>query len=168
MSRIHIPSCIAALLAVLGVRGAAAQAQGGGSTTTGTSSSDWGGGVAVVVSVLILLVAVGAVVKLYDLKRKREEAAWALQAQISDSLLLDRSLVGLPIAVTGAGGWRPSPLVVAITGSVPTPEVRASVMQRVEAELARRHPGARAEDRLLVDPRLVDRMGREHARSVQA
>jgi hypothetical protein len=118
-----------------------------------SSSLGWGGGVTILAVVLILLIGVAVVVKLYDLKRRRDEAAWSLQAQISDSLLLDRALASLPIsAVTASSGWRRSPVVIAITGTVPTPDLRDTVMRLVETEIARRHPGARAEDRLIVDP----------------
>ncbi len=35
---------------------------------------------------------------------------------------------------------------------MPTPELRDTAMRVVERELSRRHPAARAEDRLAVDP----------------
>ena len=86
-------------------------------------------------------------------RSKREEAALSLQSHISDAILLDRSLAALPItAVARAARWRRSPVVIAISGSVPTPAMRESVMRLVEREVFRRHPGACAEDRLMVDP----------------
>jgi hypothetical protein len=132
---------------------AVAQTTGADSPATAPASSPPGGGVAVVVLVVALLLAIGVGVKLYDLKRKRAEEEASLQAQISDALLLDRSLAGLPIAAFATGSlWRSSPTVVAVKGAVPTPELRDAVMRVVERELSRRQPGARAEDRLVVDP----------------
>jgi len=103
--------------------------------------------------VFVMLLAIGVAVKLYDLKRKREDEAVSLQSHISDALLLDRSLAGLVITALASGSlWRRSPLLIAIAGTVPTPELRETVMRLVQQELSRRHPGARAEDRLVVDP----------------
>jgi hypothetical protein len=132
---------------------AVAQTTGADVPATAPASSPPGGGIAVVVVVLALLLAIGVVVKLYDLKRKRAEEEASLQSQISDALLLDRSLAGLPIAAFASGSvWRRSPMLVAVTGTVPTPELREAVMRLVEREVSRRQPGARAEDRLVVDP----------------
>src|SRR6202040_1458896 len=50
--------------------------------------------------VVLLLVAVGVMVKLYDLRRKREDEAVALQARISDALLAEPSLSSLPLVPT--------------------------------------------------------------------
>ena len=96
---------------------------------------------------------VGVGVKLYDRKRKREEAALVLQSSVSDALLLDRSLAGVAITAVATGSrWRRSPLVIAITGTVPTPELRAAVMRAAEQEVSRRHQGAQTQDRLTVVP----------------
>jgi hypothetical protein len=109
--------------------------------------------VAILAVVLLLLLSIGIAIKVFDHKRKREDEALLLQSQISDALLLDRSLAGLPIAAVAEGSlWRRSPVVVAITGTVPTPGQREAVMRLVGQELSRRHAFARAEDRLLVDP----------------
>lgn len=140
------------LLLVLPTR-TSAQTVGNDASTTTPSSPAWGGGMAVLTAIVVLLVAIGLAVKLYDLKRKREDEALSLQSHISDAILLDRSLAALPItAVAHAARWRRSPIVIALSGSVPTPELRESIMRLVEREVSRRHPGARAEDRLMVDP----------------
>jgi hypothetical protein len=132
---------------------AAAQTAGADSSGTTPAPSSWGGSVAILAAVLLILLAIGVAVKLFDRKRKREDEALSLQSQISDALLLDRSLAGLPIiAVADRSLWGRSPVVVAITGTVPTPEQREAVMRLVGQELSRRHAFARAEDRLLVDP----------------
>ncbi len=132
---------------------AMAQTTGGASPTPAPASSTPGGAIAVGVVVVAVLLAIGIGVKLYDLKRKREDEVLSLQAQISDALLLDPSLAGLPITAFASGSlWRRSPVVIAVTGPVPAPEVRDAVMRLVERELSRRHPGARADDRIVVDP----------------
>jgi len=146
--------CIAPLLSVFvfPIR-AMAQATRADSPGPAPASSNPGGAIAIVVVVVALLVVIGVGVKLYDLKRKREEEVMAVQAHLSDALLLDPSLAGLPITAFASGSlWQRSRVVVAVRGPVPTPEVRTAVMRLVERELASRRPGARAEDRLVVDP----------------
>jgi hypothetical protein len=121
------------------------------------ASANPGGAIAIVVVVVTLLLVIGVGVKLYDLKRKRAEEVLALQSQISDALLLDPSLARLPITAFASGSlWRRSRVVIAIRGPVPTPEVRTAVMRLVEREVSRRQPGARVEDRLVIDP-LMDK-----------
>ena len=146
--------CIAPLLSLLALPiRAMAQTTGADSPGTAPVSSNPGGAIAIVVVVVALLVVIGVGIKLYDLKRKREEEVMVLQSQISDALLLDPSLAGLPITAVASGSlWRRSRVVVAIRGPVPTPEVRTAVMRLVERELSSRQPGARAEDRLVIDP----------------
>ncbi len=121
------------------------------------ASSTLGGTMAgVVIEVTILLVvlsAIGVGVKLYDLKRRREVAALPLPSRIADALLLKPSLAVLPIVTSLSGSfWPRSSVLVTVTGSVPTPAVRAAVMRLVERELLRRQYGARAVDRLVIDP----------------
>ncbi len=100
---------------------------------------------------MLLAIVVGTTV--YDRKRQREAEVLSLQALVSDALLREPSLAGLPIAAFASGSlWRRSAIVVAVTGSVPAPEVRDAVMQLVEREVFRRQPGAWAEDRMGVDP----------------
>ncbi len=146
--------CIAPLLSLLAfpIR-AMAQPTGADSPGTAPASSNPGGAIAIVVVVVALLVVIGVGVKLYDLKRKREDEVMSLQSRISDALLLDPSLAGLPITAFASGSlWRRSRVVIAVRGPVPTPELRAAVMRLVERELSGREPGARAEDRMVVDP----------------
>ena len=141
---------------------ASAQTAGVDASKTTPSSPTWGGGIAVLAAILVLLVAIGVAVKLYDLKRKREDEALSLQSHISDAILLDRSLASLPITAVARGSrWRRSPVVIAISGSVPTSELRETVMQLAERELSRRDPSAQAEDRLTVDPLI----GKERAQT---
>ncbi len=130
---------------------ASAQTAGGDATTVTPSAADWGGAAALLAVVVVLLLVIGVGVKLYDAKRKREGDALMLQARISDALL--RDFATLPITAVASGSlWRRSPLVLAIRGSVPTPELREAVMRLVGQELSRHHRGVGAEDRLVVDP----------------
>jgi len=136
---------------------AMAQTTAADSPSTVPASSNPGGAIAIVVVVVALLMVIGVGVKLYDLKRKREEEVMALQSQISDALLLDPSLARLPITAFASGSlWRRSRVVIAIRGPVPTPELRAAVMRLVEREVSNRKLGARVEDRLVIDP-LMDK-----------
>ncbi len=133
---------------------ALAQTTGGASPTPAPAFSASGEGIAVVVMVVAVLLAIGIGVKLYDLKRQREGEILSLQACISNALVLDPSLAGLPISVFASGSlWPRSPVVIAVSGPVPTPEIRDAVMRLVERELSRRYPGARVDDRIVVDPR---------------
>ena len=153
-SATRFADCVAPLLSLLAfpIR-AMAQTTGADSPGAAPASSNPGGVIAIVVMVVALLVVIGVGVKLYDLKRKREDDVMSLQSRISEALLLDPSLAGLPITAFASGPlWRRSQVVIAVRGSVPTPELRAAVMRLVEQELSSREPGARAEDRMVVDP----------------
>ncbi len=161
MRRARLAPCIAALLPVLAFPAhASAQTPGGDASTVTSSAADWGGAAALVAVVVVMLLVIVVGVKLYDAKRKREGNALTVQARISDALL--RDFVTLPITAVANGSlWRRAPLVLTIRGRVPTPEQREAVMRLVGQELSR-HPGVRAEDRLVVDP-LV---GKERARTL--
>jgi len=105
--------------------------------------------------ILLLIIGIGVAVKLYDVKRRRTEENAALQSLLSEALMLERSVVGLPVApFVSQSVWPRSPVVIAVRGSVPTLELRDAVIRLVEREAYRRQPGARTEDRLQVDPRI--------------
>ncbi len=145
---------VAPLLSVLAVPvGASAQSTGRAPANSTSSSASWGEGVAILAVVLVLLIGIGVAVKLYDVKRRRVEETAALQAFVSEALMLDRTVTGLPIAAfVSRSLWPRSPVVISVRGSVPTPELRNVVMRLVEGEAFRRQPGALVEDRLMVDP----------------
>jgi hypothetical protein len=112
---------------------------------------DGSGWIMASILVLGLLVVVGALVKLFDLRRKREAEAVHLQAQISDALLRDPNLFGLPITPTAhAPLWSGTPVTVEITGEVSSPAVRESVLRIAWAEAQRIRPDVEIEDRLIL------------------
>jgi len=107
----------------------------------------------VVATMLLVVVLLGVAVKLYDLKRKREDEAVAAQARISDALLMDANLAGLPLTPTAhLPLWRGTPLVVEITGAVPRPELREAAVDVAKREIGRSRSDFQIEDRIAVDP----------------
>ena len=104
--------------------------------------------------ILILLVIVGVAVKAFDLRRKRTEAAVHLQAAISDALLREPALFGLPITPTAhLPLWRGAPATIAVSGTVPTSERREAVLRLVKAEASRIRPDFAIDDRLAILPK---------------
>jgi len=125
----------------------------------GTYTQGAEAGVAAVVVLMAMLAIIVIPVKLYDLRRKREEEALSLEARISSALLADPSLMGFPIiASVHMSLWGRSAPVVKITGTVPTPELRQAAVQFVKRELSGPGSGARTEDRIVVDPLMVKRV----------
>jgi hypothetical protein len=116
------------------------------STATASDPTGW-----IVASALILglLVIIGAVVKFYDLRRKREAEAVHLQAQISDALLRDPVLFGLPIAATAhAPLWSGTPVTIELSGEVHDPTLREPVLRIAEFEARRIRPDVEIVDRM--------------------
>jgi hypothetical protein len=106
----------------------------------------------VLVLLVGLLVIVGIGVKLYDLKRKREAEGVHLQAQVSDALLRDPNLFGLPVTPTAhVPWWSGTPARLEVIGRVPEPEFRDRVLQLVEREARQIRPDVVVVDRLHVD-----------------
>jgi hypothetical protein len=106
-----------------------------------------------VVVVFAVLVIIGISVKLYDLRRRRQSEAVWLQAQISDALLREQLLLGLPIMTTArAPLWRGSPATIEVAGQVPSPQARETALRIVRAEAGRIRPDFQIEDRLAVVP----------------
>ena len=107
----------------------------------------------VVAAMLALVVLLGIAVRLYDLKRKREEEAVAAQARISDALLMDSMLSGLPLTPTAhVPLWSGTPLTLEIRGAVPRSELREAAVDVARREMARNRSDFRIEDRIAVDP----------------
>ena len=106
----------------------------------------------VLVLLVGLLVIVGIGVKLYDLKRKREAEGVHLQAQVSDALLRDPNLFGLPVTPTAhVPWWSGTPARLEVIGRVPEPELRDRVLQLVEREAKQIRPDVVVVDRLQLD-----------------
>jgi hypothetical protein len=104
--------------------------------------------------VIGLFVVVGAMVKIYDLRRKRETEAVHIQAQIADALLRDPNLFGLPVAATAyAPLWSGSPVTVELTGEVPDPSLRTAIARIAWAEAQRVRPDVEIVDHLSVRAR---------------
>jgi hypothetical protein len=107
--------------------------------------------------VVALLIAVGVMVKLYDLRRKREDEAVALQARLSDALLADPSLSSLPLVPTVRIPMRGSPVTVEIVGTVPRPEFRQAAVDLVVREAARSVKSYRVDARISIDSNMQRR-----------
>lgn len=134
--------------------GAAAQSPSGATAAGGGSSA-----VAVVLVLIGLLVVVGVGVKLYDLKGKREAAAVHLQAQISDALLRDQGLFGLPITPTArVPMWTGSPATIEVAGQVPSEAARETALRIIRSEAARVRSDFQIEDRLAIVPAMGERV----------
>jgi hypothetical protein len=105
-----------------------------------------------------LLVIVGVAVKLFDMKRKREDEGVALQSRLSDALLTDPSFAGLPITPTVHVPFsRKAPAVIRVTGTVPSPWIREAALEVIRREAASLMSDTRIEDRLVVDPLIMRR-----------
>ncbi len=99
---------------------------------------------------------IGVVVKLFDLKQKRESEAVQLQAQLSDALLREPSLAGLPLTPTvHVPMRRGTPATIELMGRVPTPELKDTVLRIVRDEAARIRSDGQIEDRLSVVPTMA-------------
>lgn len=108
--------------------------------------------------VMALIIAVGVAVKVYDVRRKREDEGVALQSRLSDALLGDPSLAGCPVTPTVHVPFsRRSPTTIALTGTVPSGARRDTVMQLVQAVAMPFESNYEIEDRLIVDPRMIRR-----------
>ena len=123
-------------------------------TPTTGAAPDGSGWIAASLLVLGLLVVIGVAVKFYDLRRKREAEAVHLQAQISDAFLRDPNFFGLPVAATAhAPLWKGTPVTIEITGEVPDPSLRESVMRLAWAEAQRIRPDVEIVDKVNVRAR---------------
>src|SRR5262245_62054118 len=120
-----------------------------GWATTATSSEV----ILAVVALVVVFVVLGVSVKLYDRSHRRREEGVALEARLSDVLLLDSSLSGIPIvASVHMPLLQKYPPVVEVNGTAPTSEIKGIALQRIERELAGRD--ARIEDHIVIDPQM--------------
>ena len=129
---------------------------------SGTPPADGGSGALIMVGVFVaVLVTLGALVKVHDVWRRREEQGLTLQAWLGDTLLTDPLLRGAAIILTVRVPMRNgSPLKVEVMGSVPSPDMRERAINIVRHEARRFTQYARnveVEDRLSVLPSLAAR-----------
>jgi len=114
----------------------------------------------VVAVVLAMVVLLGTAVRLYDLRRRREEEEVAAQARVSDALLMDAALSGLPLTPTAhVPLWRGTPLTLEIVGAVPRTELRDAAVELAKREMARNRPDFEIDDRISVDPAVLTHAG---------
>jgi hypothetical protein len=108
---------------------------------------------------LVALLAMTLItVKLHYMKRKREEEAVALQAQLSDVLFTEPLIAHLPIMPTVRVPFVRYPqAVIMLTGIVPTLALREGVLRLVRREAASLVDTYRIEDRLVVDTQMLQR-----------
>jgi hypothetical protein len=126
----------------------------GAPAPSGTESN----GVTVVILVIAMLVIIGALVKILDLKRKREGEAVIVQAQLSDAVLRDPALFSLPITPTAhVPLWKGSPVTVEVAGQVPSDDLRLAALRVVEREASHLRPDVRIESRIGVVPTMARR-----------
>ena len=117
-----------------------------------------GYGILAFLLVMALIVAVGLAVKVYDVRRKREDEGVALQSRLSDAMLGDPSLAGCPVTPTVHVPFsRRSPTTITLTGTVPSGARRDTVMQLVKVVAMPFERNYEIEDRLLVDPQMIRR-----------
>ena len=103
------------------------------------------------------LIVLGIAVKLYDVKRMRENEAAGLQGRITDVLLADRLLSGLTLTPLVRMPHRRGGLVtVSVSGTVTSPDLRDAVLALVMKTMEASQTSFRIEDRIAVDP-LMDR-----------
>jgi cytochrome c biogenesis factor len=103
----------------------------------------------ILVGIVVLVLVAGG--KAIDRKRKREDQAVRLQAQISDALLRERRLASLPVAATvHIPTWWRSPARIELRGQVPTADLRQAVRRIAEQEASRSLPAFHIDDRLAV------------------
>jgi hypothetical protein len=125
----------------------------GGATPSGSVTT-----AVVVASLLAVLVVLGALIKMLDLKRKRDTEAVVVQARISDAVLRDPRLFSLPITPTAhVPLWKGTPVTVEVAGQVPSDDLRDAAIGLIEREAAQLGPEVRVESRIGVVPTMARR-----------
>jgi len=113
-------------------------------------------GIAMLGILLAIVGLVGIAVILSDIARRHEEQALYLQAHVSSALSDRPHLALLPLAATvHVPLWRPAAAIITLTGRVPTPKLRETVVQTVFDKIWATWPSAQIENRIVVEP---DRM----------
>jgi len=130
-----------------------------GLSAPGATPDGGGARIAAIAVPLVLLAIIVACVKLYDMKKRRDEESMSLEARISDALLVHPSLAGFPVVATvHMPLWHRTEPVVALTGTVPTGALRETAVDVVSRECSIHGVHARIEDRVAVDPMSLGRV----------
>ena len=112
----------------------------------------------VVASLLGVLVVLGALIKMLDLKRKRDGEAVVVQSRISDAVLRDPRLFSLPITPTAhVPLWKGTPVTVEVTGQAPSEDLRQAAIHLVEREASQLGPEVRIESKIGIEPTVARR-----------
>ena len=136
-----------------GVVGPQASSSSSGAVQSGSVTT-----AVVVASLLAVLVVLGALIKMLDLKRKRETEAVVVQARISDAVLRDPRLFSLPITPTAhVPLWKGTPVTVEVAGQVPSDDLREAAVGLIEREAAQMGSEVRVESRIGVVPTMARR-----------
>ena len=110
-------------------------------------------GIAMLGILLAIVGLVGIALILSDIGRRHEEQALYLQAHVSSALSDRPHLALLPIAATvHVPLWRPAAAIITLTGRVPTPKLRETVLQTVFDKIWATWPSAQIENRIVVEP----------------
>jgi hypothetical protein len=128
--------------------------------TNATSDAQSGAVTTVVVvgSLLAVLVVLGALIKMLDLKRKRDSEAVVVQARLSDAVLRDPRLFSLPITPTAhVPLWKGTPVTVEVAGQVPSEDLREAAINLVEREASQLGPEVHVESRIGIVPTMARR-----------
>jgi hypothetical protein len=109
--------------------------------------------------VVAFLVALVVAVKLFDARRRRNDEAVALQSRLADALMTDPSLHAASVSPTvHVPISRGSPVIVEVSGDVPSPEMRDLVLRKVTQEVSDLVHRVQVEDKLLVLPPIPSRV----------
>ncbi len=131
----------------------ASSSASGGATQSGAMTT-----AVVAGTVLAVLVILGVLIKMLDLKRKRDGEAIVVQARLSDAVLRDPRLFSLPITPTAhVPLWTGSPVTVELGGHVPSEDLRQAAIHLVEREASQLGPDVRIESKIGVEPTMARR-----------
>ena len=131
---------------------ASGSASGGGTQSGAVTTA------VVVASLVAVVVVIGVLIKMLDLKRKRDSEAVVVQARISDAVLRDPRLFSLPITPTAhVPLWKGRPVTVEVAGQVPSDDLRDAAIGLIEHEASQLGPEVHVESRIEVVPTMARR-----------
>jgi hypothetical protein len=132
--------------------------QPSGSASDGAAQSGSVATAVIVASLVAVLVVLGALIKMLDLKRKRDTEAVVVQARLSDAVLRDPRLFSLPITPTAhVPLWKGTPVTVEVAGQVPSDDLRDAAIGLIEREAAQLGSEVHVESRIGVVPTMARR-----------